>query len=108
VKRGELRPRALTTDGRAAGAEKTQVRENLDLMNPVWVPGTNDIVYQLGVDRSVIRRVEACEGARPRDSWTIDGDFDLLSFSPNGGPVLAVVVSHDDSFWRIDLQAPEP
>ena len=106
VKARELHLLPLTPDGRAAGPEKTLIRESIAPADPVWVPGNRDIVYELGRDRSVIRRIEAREGARARNtgSGSIDGDFNLLSFSPNEGPVLAEVASHDDSFWRVDLQ----
>jgi len=98
----------VTPEGRAAGIERTLVRENLATWYPVWVPGDREIVYQLGRDRSVIRRVGVREGAKPRDNGSIDEEFNLLSFAPKGGQVLAEVGFHDDSFWRIDLQAPKP
>lgn len=108
TKDGELHLLSVTPEGRAAGIERTLVRENLAIWHPVWVPGDREIVYQLDRDRSVIRRVEAREGAKPRDNGSIDGEFNILSFVPKGGPVLAEVQFHDDSYWRIDLQALEP
>lgn len=104
----EIRLLPLTRDGHAAGVETTLVRENLPIINPAWVPGTNEIVYLLSRDSSVIRRVGARPVAKPRDDGSIDGEFGRLSFAPIGGPVLAEVASRDDSFWRIDLQAHEP
>jgi dipeptidyl aminopeptidase/acylaminoacyl peptidase len=72
------------------------------------VPGTNEIIYLLSRDSSVIRRIDARPGAKPRDDGSIDGEFNRLAFAPTGGPVLAEVASRDDSFWRIDLHAHEP
>ena len=108
VRDHEIRLLALTRDGHSAGVETTLVREKLTIMSPAWVPGTNEIIYLLLQDRSVIRRIEARAGARPRDNGSIDGEFNMISFGPPGKRVLAEVESHDDSFWRMDLRAHEP
>jgi Tol biopolymer transport system component len=104
----EIRLLPVTRDGHAAGVEATLVRENFNITSPAWVPGTNDIVYLLRRNRSVIRRIDAHNGAKPRDDGSIDGEFNLLAFAPTGKPVLAEVGSHDGSLWRMDLQAHEP
>jgi Tol biopolymer transport system component len=108
VKDREIHLISLTREGKAAGPERTLVRESLAVSLPAWVPGDHEIVYQFGWDHSVIRRVEVREGAKSHDDGSIDGEFNGLAFSSKGGPVLAEVASHDDSFLRMDLQSAEP
>jgi Tol biopolymer transport system component len=108
VRNREIRLISLTRGGRAAGSERTLVREPLNIMHLVWVPKSNEIAYLLSEDRSVIRRIEARQGAKPRNAGSIAGEFNLLSLSPSGGQALAEIEVHDDSYWRIELQAPDP
>jgi Tol biopolymer transport system component len=104
VRDREIRLIALTNEGRAAGPETLLVREPLKIFRPRWVPNTRDLLYLMQEDRSVIRRIEARPGAKPRDAGSIDGEFLDLTLSP-GGAVLAEVYQHIDSYWRIDLKA---
>ncbi len=108
VNDGGIHLRPLSRDGRAAGSETTLVREPLKISHLAWVPTTNDLLYLMLQDRSVVRRIEARPGAKPLDAGTIDGEFLQLALAPQEGPVLAEVYQHDDSYWRIDLQAPSP
>jgi len=108
VRDREIHLLALTRDGHAVGVETTLVREPLTIIHPAWIPGTNELVYLLLEDRSVVRRIEARQGAKPADAGSVDGEFDILSPAPDGGSVLGEVRSHDDSYWRIDLRSPDP
>jgi Tol biopolymer transport system component len=98
----------LTREGRTGGAAKLLVRETGRISAPAWVPGTNEIVYLLSEDRSLIRRVAARPGSAPRDAGNIDGEFNLLSPTGKGGHLLADVETYDNSVWKIDLQSPNP
>ena len=104
VRDREIRLIALTNEGRAAGPETLLVREPLKIFRPKWLPNTHDLLYLMQEDRSLIRRIEARPGAKPRDAGSIDGEFLDLALSPEGA-VLAEVYRHDDSYWRIDLHA---
>ena len=108
VRGREIHLLPVTPEGRPAGAEKTLVTESIDVTEPEWVPHTDDLVYSFFEDRSVLRRIAARPGAMPRDSTIIDGEFESLSFARAGEQVVAGVYLHDDSYWRIDLQSPNP
>ena len=108
VRDREIHVLAITRDGRPAGTESMLVRENGAIQHLTWDPEHNDIVYLLGEDSSTIHRIESLKGAKPRDGETIDGRFNALSPSGNGGPFLAEIESYDDSFWRVDLRSHDP
>ena len=65
-------------------------------------------MYLVSEDRSVIHRIEARQGARPRAAETIDGEFNVVSLSGDRSSVLAEVETYDNSFWKIDLRSAKP
>ncbi|HXP84543.1 MAG TPA: hypothetical protein VN841_07480 [Bryobacteraceae bacterium] len=105
--RGGLFVLPLTPDGRAAGAERMVTLDPLSAANPVWI-SNREIAYSTGGDSSLLRVVEAREGAVPRDAGSINGEVLSLARSSTEGTVLATNWAHDDSFWRVDLKAASP
>jgi len=95
----------LSADGHSAGADTIIVREPIGIMQPVWLPGAREIAYLFSKDRSIIRRIAASPGAKPRDDGMIDGEFLSLCPQAAGRPTIACIYVHDNSLWRIDLQA---
>lgn len=107
VRDGGLFMLRLTPDGHAAGPEQTVVRDPLSAVNPVWI-SNREIAYSANRDISLLRMVEAREGAISRDVGNIDGEILTLSRSSTEGAVLATNWAHNDSYWRVDLKAPSP
>jgi Tol biopolymer transport system component len=98
----------VAPDGSRASGETTLAKESKPVGHVVWFPGGGEILYTLATDRSLARRISTAPGAMPRDQGRIDGEFTSFVFASQGGPVLANVVLHDNSFLRLDLHAPEP
>lgn len=104
----EIHLLSIAPDGRALGPDTTLIREAGTISQITWDSSRNEILYLISEDRSVIHRIEARQGAKPRAAETIDGEFNMVSLSGAGGPVLAEVETYDDSFWKIALQSPKP
>jgi Tol biopolymer transport system component len=98
----------IAPDGRALGPDITLIREAGTISQITWDSRSNEILYLVSEDRSVIHRIEARQGARPRAAETIDGEFNMVSLSGDRSPVLAEVETYDNSFWKIDLQSAKP
>ncbi len=108
ARNNEIHLLPIAPDGRALGSDTTLIREAGTISQITWDFRTNEILYLVSQDLSVIHRIKPRPGAIPRAAETIDGEFNVVSMPADRSIALAEVETYHNSLWKIDLQATRP
>ena len=100
--------RPLSDPFHAVPEERRLGSEDSYFAGPVWIGGGKELLYATR-GLNPLHRVSLVAGAKPEVVPGIDDQSEIISLDQNSsGAIVAEVWRHDSTFWRMDLQTPQP